>query len=248
MRLHMRFQCLTLLLLAARLSCLGAPGEPFTLHADGAISGQFAFSNAAERSMTFRFGFPVGDALSMWREGGVLRGLWVSNAVEYKQTVLLADLNPINAPTNDSAHLVLLVNIEGNNTNSEYAEAAIGFTVEAHGKHQYLKLDRDELTISCEGQTRFLALLEIPESGVKVGTGERLQFYGNMPPMIKGSMTLKVPLWAPLEKQQVEALRDLEFDAVVRTRTKGSAADEWKRRLRMSNEGVTELPARGDAR
>lgn len=244
MRLHMRFQCLTLLLLAARLSCLGAPGEPFTLHADGAISGQFAFTNAAERSMTFRFGFPAGDALSMWREGGVLRGLWMSNAVEYRQTVLVTDLKPANAPTNDLTHLVLLVNIEGFNTNSEYAEAAIGFSVEFQGRNQRLKLNGDELTLSRDGHKHFLALLEIPESGVKVDAGERLQFYGNMPPMIKGSMTLKVPLWVPLEKQQVEALRDLEFDAVVRTGAKGPATNEWKRRLRMSKEDVAELPAR----
>jgi hypothetical protein len=240
----MRFLWLALLMLATRVSCFGAAGEPFTLHANGSLSGPFAFTDATDRSLTLRFGFPAGDALSMWRDGSALRGLWVSNAVEYRQTVLLTDLKQINALTNSTAHLVLLVNIEGYNTNSEYAEAAIGFSVEAQGKSQCLKMNGDELTLSRDGQKHFLALLEVPESGVKVDTGERLQFYGNMPPMIKGSMTLKVPLWAPLEKQQVEALRDLEFDAVVRTGAKGPAADEWKRRLRMSKEDVAELPAR----
>jgi len=67
-------------------------------------------------------------------------------------------------------------------------------TLEVQGKRQELQLDRG-LVWRRQGTARWLVgALEIPESGVKLTQGDVLRFSGNMPPSLKGAMTLKVPL------------------------------------------------------
>ncbi|HWI58490.1 MAG TPA: hypothetical protein VNZ22_14795, partial [Bacillota bacterium] len=164
-----------------------------------------------EQSLVFRFGLPRTPPAKLWREGEVLRGLWVTNGVRYTETVLLT---PVNG--NGRSNLVLLVNIQGENTNSEYAEAAAELVLETGRQQQELEL-KEGLLWRVEGGVRSLiGALEIPQSGVKVAQGKTLQFAGNMPPSEKGSMTLKIPL-EPLESNQAaEWLSDLEFAAELR--------------------------------
>lgn len=204
---------------------------------DGSVAGCFRCGSLEQQNSVLRLGLPPMSATKLWREGEALHGLWVTNGIRYTQTTLLggATWGGNHNDGKGSSVPVLLVNIEGENTNSEYAEAMAALVFELAGKPQELELQAG-LVWRRKGGTKFLVgALEVPESGVKVARGERLCFAGNIPPSLKGSMTLKIPL-EPLPNQAaVDALQDMDFEKELRRTAKtGSATDPSTARVRVA--------------
>jgi hypothetical protein len=199
-----------------------AGGERITLGKDGSLTGGFHLGSAGRREIVLRFGLPAIPAERQWREGQALRGLWITNGVRYSQTVLLKRAAVEQAPPGDAPPAVLLVNIEGENTNSNYADATAALAVEWDGTRRELELEAGLVKLLDGPRDSLLGALEIPESGVRRSRGDTLQFYGSIPPSLKGSMTLKVPLTPIKGAEAEERLRDLVFEDELRKVLKSS--------------------------
>jgi hypothetical protein len=208
-----RCRCFWLFVLAWSLS-LASAGERLLVGKDGSLSGPLPSGTNGVLPAVIQFGLPAIAPERLWREGPVLRGLWVTNGIRYTQTVFLTEVfDASDAPASGRNPVpVLLVNIEGENTNSEYTDATAQLAMERDGKRQELELKQGQIwRLDGTGSTAFAAL-EIPPSGIKVTRGEALGFAGHMPPSIKGSMTIKIPLDHLSPSQAADPLADLEFE------------------------------------
>ena len=227
--IRMRHVCLLVWITIACFSQIARAGDRITVRDDGSITGFLRCGISEEQTIVLNLGLPQIPAAKLWREGEALRGLWVTNGILYTQTTLL-----IGAPAGSNA--VLLVNVEGENTNSQYSEARAELVFELNGQRQELEL-KDGFVWRRKGDGRsLLGALEISESGVKVPQGQRLQFSGNMPPSQKGSMTLKIPLLGIDGEAAAERLKDIEFEAELSQRLKfahrAGSANEQARGVR----------------
>jgi hypothetical protein len=238
-------QALAPFILGALLSCAWCSAdaeEIIKVRWDGSVLGRFASlregtaSVEAQTPLVFSFGLPDVPATRIWQENEVVYGLWVTNGVCYTQTVCIGlasrtDHSQAAATSEDS--LVLLVNVEGENTNSYYADAAAEFALEIEGKRQPVALEDGVIVWhGTSGKQTVLAGLDIPQPGVKVTSGLVLQFQGHMPPSIKGSMTVKIPLGTPPKINEADPLRELEFERALRTaRGPGGVKDAGQFRL-----------------
>ncbi|HYG36428.1 MAG TPA: hypothetical protein VEC99_16660 [Clostridia bacterium] len=121
---------------------LAAGAERITVGEDGSVSGRFPCGTSKNQLWVFRFGLPSIPAEKTWREGEVLRKQWSTNGIRYTQTVLLSPIARLEAETSDvtCSNAVLLVNIEGENTNPEYTEATADLALAINGKPQKLEL------------------------------------------------------------------------------------------------------------
>jgi hypothetical protein len=216
-------------LASACLWCAGsARGEDIIVQCDGTIAGRFGGLD----KVAIRFGLPQAPPEKRWQEKQVLHTLWVTNGIQYRQTVLLTQLSREAKPV--GRKLALLVNIAGENTNSTYAEATAELSIEISGRPQKLELSGGIVwRITGEGR-RLFGALDIPESGIKQSCGERLLFCGNMPPSEKGSMTLKIPLERIGGQRECEELTDLVFAEELQRVRKSQAngrSDQGEARL-----------------
>ena len=169
----------------------------------------------------FSFGLPASSPTRRGFEGDklpIVRTQWVQNGIRYTQTVLLTLLRP-DEWLLDGALLedfVLLVQIMGENTASEYTEATAEFAAWADRRMLELELRDGRVHASGVGGTRALAVIEVPATGVAGTRGGSLQFRGAMPPGTSGAMTIKIPL-APLKDEAAASrLSELEFDGEFR--------------------------------
>jgi hypothetical protein len=213
----MRWPAFLVLLLLASL-CRVTAGETIRLGADGSVSGCLLLGSGDPRNVTLRFGLPRIAAVKQWSDGPAQVKLWVTNGIRYTQTVLLtsATLHPERPDKTAKTTPVLLVNIEGENTNSEYAEAFATLALEVDGRLQQLELRGGSVLRQSQSTTNLVAALEIPESGVKLASGELLRFSGSIPPSLKGSMTLKVALERLDSLEAEDRLRELDFETTLR--------------------------------
>jgi hypothetical protein len=198
------------------LACLSgqnAGAQAIAVDQDGCVKGQFHCGKGPKQAVVFQFGLPTVPAETRSREHSVLRTLWVKNGVRYLQTVLVAD--GVSSATGQSRP-VLLVNIEGDNTNPEYTEAFAELVVETGGKRQLLELNGGFVWCVAGESRSLVGALEIPESGIKVARGEALKFYGSIPPSLKGAMTFKIPLEPLVGTEAADWLLDLEFEGALR--------------------------------
>ncbi len=182
--------------------------DAFTIGDDGSVR----CVRTQGATLVFRFGFATNTAAKVWHDGAALRRQWTISGIRYTQTVLRRDLPPRERLGEQLPRPgeVILINIQGENTNTEYTEARADLAVETGAKRSELEL-ADGLVWEVQGATRrMLAALESPEPGVKTKRGEQLRFQGNMPPSEKGSMTLKVPL-TELRDQDLESLSEIDF-------------------------------------
>jgi hypothetical protein len=180
----------------------------------------------------FEFGLPTTPPKRRELEDGQLpigRTQWEKNGIRYTQIVLLTRLEPgelmSGGELTDDA--VLLVQLLGENTASEYTEATAEFSVRIGGEARELELREDRV---CEiGATGALplAVVDIPPTGIGVTRGPALRFRGSMPPGTSGSMTLKIPLNRLNGDAALSRLRELEFDEEFR-RVKRFWADRGK--------------------
>lgn len=163
----------------------------------------------------FSFGLPRVSPTRLWSEGGVLRGLWVTNGIQYTETVFIGQLTQ-KIDTNAAAVPVLLIEIYGSNTNSEYAEASAEVSMLVDSQVRELEIRDGLLWRSERGRTALLGRIEVPAPGIKVAGGKVLRFSGNMPPAERGSLMLLIPLQPVGGEAVIEQLRDLDFSVELR--------------------------------
>lgn len=213
----------SLLVVAGVFPARGA--ERIIVGEDGSIAVWFRPGSSGPQRLAMDLGLPRLAALRRWRENQALLTEWLTNGVRYTHTALmLAPPSGADVPANRGRAPVLLVNIEGENTNSDYAEASASLAITLGGKPLELEL-KNGLLWRLEGETRILlGAIEIPDSGIQSPRGEALRFSGNMPPSIKGSMTLKIPLSPLTGEEESERLRDLDFAEALRHARKPASA------------------------
>lgn len=209
------WRCGLLLLGCVRLL---VAAEPVVVGADGTIRLHLPQKKAPPVAASFRFGLPACNPAKLWRENDVLHGLWETNGLRYRQTVLMtASPDRNGSPLSpEDGKSILLVNIEGENTNADYAQASAALEMTAAGERQQLELVDGRIWRGEGSDRSVLAGFEIPESGIKVSKGQVLHFAGNMPPSLKGSMTLKLPLDSQVNDASADRLADLDFETEVR--------------------------------
>jgi hypothetical protein len=211
-----------ILLLIIACSSPASRGDPIMLGADGSVSGRFHWEKGEPQSIVLRIGLPDIPAARRWRENNVLRSLWATNGICYTLTVLTAGGSQTEGRSGGIGKSLpaLLINLAGENTNSEYAEAFAGVELEIAGKRQEVELN-DGLLWRLERKARaVIGALQIPESGIKVSRGPALRFSGNMPPSLKGCMTLVLPLEPLRGEDSAERLKEIDFDQQLRFSTK----------------------------
>jgi hypothetical protein len=198
----------------------GAEGEIVISH-DGSIAVPLILENAdSSQVAVLSFGLPHGQPAKCWCEGQLLRQLWVTNGIQYTQSVFLAAL-PVPGITNPVP--LLVVEVRGVNTNSEYAEAFAGVRLQSKRQSDELELKEGLVWRKIGEKQLVLGVLEVPGPGIKVSKGTELRFSGNMPPAERGSLCLAVPLQVVVKPQEIELLRDFDFQAEIRKAAKSTS-------------------------
>ena len=167
--------------------------------------------------MVLKFGLPDSLPTSRSHEGSVLRTLWIQNGVRYTQSVFVSRVvvGKLDTTLDQRAIPVLIIAIEGENTNGVYAEGFASLSAESGGKLQFLELTNGCVWRLVGGRQHVLGTVQIPDPGIRVSRGDKLKFSGNIPPSIKGSLGLAIP-FSPLEEAELESLKDLELEKELR--------------------------------
>jgi len=219
----MRRVCVSILVSAILSPLATLASQPIVFGEDGSVRGCFP---TVPGESVFRFGLPCGPAVKTWREGPALRRQWINHGIQYTQTLLIVPFATAAEQSRPpgSGRQVLLVNVEGQNSNSDYTGASAELILECGNKPQPIELRDGLIRRLTDGKETLVAGFEIPESGLKVTKGEQLQFFGNMPPSLSGSMTLKLPLFAISgDTSAPDALADLLFEEELRRATRAGS-------------------------
>lgn len=189
--------------------------------ADGSVAVQNALAShsthGSNTPVRLAFGLPRQAPARRWLEDDSLpicHTVWEKDGIRYTQTVLVTRLGTGDWPASgfSATGAVLMVQIVGENFTNEYREATAEFALDRAMKALNLEL-RDDLIFSNESSSgQFLAVINVPSSGVAGTNGLRLRFRGNMPPGNTGSMVVKLPFAPPAGEADIDRLRDLEFD------------------------------------
>jgi hypothetical protein len=148
------------------------------------------------------------------RKWPVARTQWERKGVRYTQLVLLTRLSPGQLFPDGRApdDAVLLVQIIGENTASEYIEATAEFAVATEGRRLEIELRDGRVWGTGDGKTNLLAVIDVAATGIAGTNGSALRFRGSMPPGTSGAMTIKIPLVPPTDEAAARGLAELEFD------------------------------------
>lgn len=206
--------------------------QTILVHPNGVVEFGMPGVGGKVQQVRVEFGLPSTPAFGRAREGAVRRSQWETNGIRYTQTVLWKD-TPTNAPVEASP--VLLIEIEGLNTATEYREATASLSLQINGRSLELELRAGAVYDATRPDSAPLAVLEIPESGIKAARGKTLHFCGFMPPSINGSMTLKWPL-GTLAKGSLEWLHDLELQQALREAARRPQAEPKAPKLHFTEE------------
>lgn len=192
-----------------------------TVPTNGVTRWLEAVRRSEARQVLFDFGLPSQGAERRWREDDRLPVFWTrweKDGIRYTQTVLLTrlaegDLLPGGKSPSDA---VLMVQLAGENTDSEYREATATFSVRVAGQLLDLELN-DGLAYVLEPKRRsILAAVDVPAGGAAGTNGTVLRFEGNMPPGTTGAMFLKFPASPIEDAEALEQLKYLDFDEQLR--------------------------------
>ena len=167
--------------------------------------------------LRFIFGLPPQPPVRRWLENEavpICRTSWEQNHIRYTQTVLVTrlsegDLLPGGVLATDA---VLLVNLFGENTATEYTVATAAFAVQAGDQTLEVEWRDGFVHLAGPKNTPPLAWVDIPSGGIAGTRGARLRFQGNLPPATTGSMTVKLPLAALDREEARQRLQDLNYD------------------------------------
>ncbi len=234
---------LVALSLTAQATAAGADPRAGTVWvgADGAIRLSTAAPTAVGReppatAREFSFGLPDTAPVRRELEGGglpIARTQWERGGIRYTQIVLLTRLGPEGLLTSGGLadDSVLLVQLTGENTTNEYAEATAALLERVGGEPRELELREDRVHVADPPDSPPVAVVAVPATGIHTTRGSALRFRGSMPPGTSGSMTFKIPL-RPLSGEAASTrLRELEFD------------EEFRRVKRFWAERTNDIPA-----
>ena len=192
------------------------------VHTNGEVHCVFSTEAARDQaSRLFAFGMPRDVPARHWLEDDTLpicHTEWMHAGIRYTQSVLLTSLKPEGPVPEQStaADALLLVQLKGENTASDYTDATAAFATSTGTRCQELEF-RDGLVYATAGTNSVLmAVVDIASSGVVVTNGTELRFKGNMPPGTSGAMVLKIPLGRVDDQPVIDRLLDLEFDQELR--------------------------------
>lgn len=176
-----------------------------------------ASAHGANAPTRLAFGLPRQAPVRRWIEDDappICHTTWEKDGIRYTETVLVTRRTPGDWTTASlpAAEAVVMVRIFGENFTNEYAGATAELAVERAGTPRRLELCNDLVFSTSGASNAFVAVLEIPASGIAGTNGMRLEFHGNMPPGNTGSMVVKIPLAPPPGENEIEQLRDLQFD------------------------------------
>lgn len=220
-------------------------GRRFAVNADGTVSRDKGRTDDARgrgigRRFDFDFGMPVGEPVRRWVEDDclpIMNTEWEHDGIRYTQTALVARFgvgDPGFRTSPVDATFVLIVRILGKNTAQEYrlAHATLSVSVDDQPLPVVLRdglLFADQSGISPQsdslamgalgGQGKGESLLAAVEvQGAAQGTQEngKVHLAGNMPPGTDGFMVVRIPMVPPEHPDDLERLRNLEFDAEFR--------------------------------
>lgn len=112
---------------------------------------------------------------------------------------------------------VLMIQLTGENTGSEYANASATLTILQNEKELPLQLDRELLTAPAGDQRISLGAVRVASEGIeRTSHPTRLAFHGHMPPGTSGAMSVRIPTSRLDQRTDLEWLMDLEFDDELR--------------------------------
>lgn len=112
---------------------------------------------------------------------------------------------------------VLLIQLTGQNTASEYTDASASLRLAIDNEPLDLELNSGLLRGHWKGEWIILGAIQVPAEGVEPGTDPHcLKFRGHMPPGTSGSMTIKIPTWCVSPPPSPDWLLDLEFNEELR--------------------------------
>jgi hypothetical protein len=221
-----------------------AGGRRFVVNVDGTVSRVAGASGSSAepesaRHFDFAFGLPAGGPIRRWVEDDclpIMNSEWELDGIRYTQTVLLTSLSPEDPRTQSpetNAKAVLMVRIVGKNIAQEYRLARAVLSVVAADRpvpvvlrDGWLLAEPDNASGAVPATTgarvgevngeSLLAAVEV--QGAAQGTQEngKVHLAGNMPPGTDGFMVLRIPMVPPVHADDLERLRNLEFDAELR--------------------------------
>jgi len=176
-------------------------------------------ADGEEPGVLYSFGLPSKAPQQRWLEDNttpIFQTQWNEEGIDYTQRILITSLatNYTAALNPGTDEAVVLVEIAGHNTASEYMPARATFEVKRGNRALELEL-RDGLVFA-SGVKEPVAALDVAGEGIGSTNGVRLLFRGDMPPGISGSMTIKIPLAPPGSQEVINRLLDLEFDEELR--------------------------------
>ncbi len=168
--------------------------------------------------LTYGFGLPDGAPARRSIEDGCLPMIntaWEKDGIEYAQTAFVTRLDGAglgfpDMHADDTA--VLLVKITGHNKAGEYRPASVALAIEADGKPMELSYDKDLAYVSTPSGKRLRCLVEVQASAQSAQTNGQVHFFGNMPPGTDGFMVVKIPFITLDRPEEIEQLRNLEYD------------------------------------
>jgi hypothetical protein len=112
---------------------------------------------------------------------------------------------------------VLMIQLVGENTSNEYADAAASLSLDLDRQPLDLGLDTGLLRARWREAWIVLGAVQVPAEGTEPSTDPRhLKFRGHMPPGTSGAMTLKIPIRCVAGTTNLDWLIDLEFDEELR--------------------------------
>ncbi len=165
---------------------------------------------------------------------------WERDGIRYTQTAFVTRLDPgsLGFPdmqADDTA--VLLVKIHGRNLASEYRTAHATLSLRADGRPVSLTMREGLLFARQDGAERLRAAVEVQGAVQGVETAGKIHFAGHMPPGTDGHMVLRIPFITLDRPEEIERLRDLDFDAEFR-RVKAF----WQARADAATQITTPVP------
>lgn len=193
--------------------------------------------------LDYDFGLPDGAPARRWIEDEclpILHTEWEQEGIRYTQTAFVTRLEPgsLGFPdmqADDPA--VLLVKIHGRNVAREYRAAHATLSLRADGRPVPLTMREGLVFAWQDGAERLRAAVEVQGAVQGVADAGQIHFAGHMPPGTDGFMVLRIPFITLDRPEEIERLRDLEFDAEFR-RVKSF----WKSRADAAAQITTPVP------
>lgn len=172
--------------------------------------------------LDYSFGLPDQSPVRRWIEDECLpiqNTEWEENGIRYTQTAFATRLDPggLGFPDMQADDTtVLMVRITGKNTGTQYQDAHAILRLKVDGRPVPLTITNGLVFSRLPSGDLLRGVVECQAEGRPVEEGRGLRFFGNMPPGTDGTLTVKIPFITLDQPEEIERLRDLDFDPEFR--------------------------------